>query len=166
MRKLGIIAALSLLLVALAATAALAGNPHFIRNATNATLSGDDLVVNFKEAGLESGSVETVTVSADALTTYQCVNRGGHNPSASNKTTTASELSESDTFRADRSGNITGTQTLSPPTAAELGFSCPSGQRVEFVSVTYSNVMVVDDTSGASIAIPGEFSFTNPNAAE
>jgi hypothetical protein len=141
-----------------------AGNPHFIKNATNATLSGSNLVVSFKEAGLPSGSVQTVIASATATTTYECVNKGGKNPSASNKTTTVTEVSDSDTFRADRNGNIVGSLTLTPPTAADLGFSCPPGQTVTFVGVEYSNVTITDTTSGATTSFPGTFSYTNPAA--
>jgi hypothetical protein len=141
-----------------------AGNAHFIKNATSASLSGSNLVCTFKESGLESGSVETVTCSANARTTYECVNNGGHNPSASNKTTTDTRVSGSGTFTADRNGNINGSVTASPPTAAQLGFSCPSGQTVTFVSVIYSGVSISDSTSGASLNIPGTFTFTNPSA--
>ena len=35
---------------------------------------------------------------------------------------------------------------------------------VTFVGVSYSNVSLTDATSGASIAIPGTFSYTNPAA--
>jgi hypothetical protein len=51
MRKIGIIAVLSLMALALAAVPALAasGSPHFIRSATNASVDqGGNLVVNFK----------------------------------------------------------------------------------------------------------------------
>jgi hypothetical protein len=164
MRKIGIIAVLSLMALALAALPALAGSPHFIKNATGATLSGSNLVVKFKEAGLASGSVETVTSSATATTTYECVNGGGKNPSASNKTTTVTDVSKTGTFTADKNGNLVGTQTLSPPTAAQLGFSCPPGQKTTFVGVTYSDVSVTDTTSGATFSIPGTFSYTNPSA--
>lgn len=140
------------------------GNAHFIKNATSATLSGSSLVVSFKEAGLSSGAVETVTVTADALTTYECVNNGGKNPSASNKTTTDSDVSASGTFTADKNGNITGSLTLTPPSATALGFSCPPGQTVTFVSVTYSNVFITDSTSGASLRLGGPFTYTNPLA--
>lgn len=140
------------------------GNGHFIKNATHATLSGSDLVVNFKEAGLAAGSTETITTSAIATTTYECVNGGGHNPKASNKTTTQSPVSTSGTFTADQNGNIVNSETLSPPTAQSLGFSCPPGQTVTFVGVTYSNVKVTDSTSGATISLPGTFTYTNPSA--
>lgn len=141
-----------------------AGSPHFIKNATAATVSGSSLVVSFKEAGLPSGAVETVTATATATTTYECVNNGGKNPSASNKTTTATPVSKTEPFTADRNGNIIGSLTLTPPSAADLGFSCPSGQTVTFVGVNYSNVVITDATSGATTTFPGTFSYTNPAA--
>jgi hypothetical protein len=164
MRKvLAVLAALAA--IALVGTpAALAGNAHFIKNATGASLSGADLVCSFKEAGLESGSVETITCSATQSITYECVNNGGKNPSASNKRTFQTTVSKSGQFSADKNGNVVGSLTLSPKSAAELGFSCPPGQTVTLVSVTYSNVQVVDSTNGASASIPGTFTFTNPAA--
>jgi hypothetical protein len=153
------------ILAALAvATPASAGNPHFIKNATKASLSGANLVCKFKEAGLESGSVETVTCNATQSVVYECVNGGGKNPAASNKKTFATTSSASGQFSADRNGNIVGSLTQSPAGAESLGFSCPPGQRVTFVSVTYSDVSVVDSTSGASLSLPGTFSYTNPSA--
>jgi len=140
------------------------GNAHFIKHATSASLSGANLTTTFKETGLASGSVETVTTSATAATTYECVNGGGKNPSASNKHTFVTQVSQSDTFTADQNGNINGSQTLSPPSASDLGFTCPPGQTVTFVSVTYSNVTITDSTSGASTSVPGTFTYTNPSA--
>jgi hypothetical protein len=164
-RILAFIALPLLMFAAMTGTASAAsGNPHFIKNATSANLSGADLTVSFKEAGLSSGAVETVTVSATATTTYECVNGGGKNPSASNKTTTQTDVSASGTFTADKNGNITGSLTLSPPTAAQLGFSCPPGQTVTFVSVSYTDVTLTDTTSGATATFPGTFSYTNPSA--
>ena len=159
MRKIGIIAVLSLMALALAAVPALAatGNPHFIKNATTATRSGNDLVVNFKETGLASGSVETVTVSADANTTYSCVNNGTNIPSDKKKTKTTTPVSTSGTFTADRSGNITGALTLSPPSADDVGLTCPPGQTATLISVSYSSVKITDLTSGATFAFAGTF---------
>lgn len=146
------------------ASPAMAGNAHFIKSATSASLSGSSLVCKFKEAGLESGSVETVTCSTTETIVYECVNGGGKNPSASNKKTFVTTASQSGQFSADRNGNIVGSLTLAPASAASLGFSCPSGQRVTLVSVSYSNVRVVDSTSGASISVPGTFTYANPAA--
>lgn len=155
-------AAVAMLVVA--ALPATAGSPHFIKSATYATQSGADLSVHFKEAGLSSGSSETVEVSGAAATTYECVNGGGQNPSASNKRTMQSAVKKSGTFTADTNGNINGSLTLSPPTASQLGFHCPAGQTTTFVSVTYSNLSITDTTSGASLSIPGTWSYTNPSA--
>lgn len=163
MKKLVVIAAVVAVVAALAPSA-IAGNAHFIKSGTGAALDGANLVCNFKEAGLESGSVETITCNASATTTYECVNGGNKNPSASNKTTTVSDVAGTGTFPADKNGNVVGRVTASPPSASDLGFSCPPGQTVTFVGVTYSNVSVHDLTSGASLSIPGTFTYTNPSA--
>ncbi len=141
-----------------------AGNAHFIKHATGASLDGSDLVCKFKETGLASGSVETVTCSATVATTYECVNGGGKNPSASNKSTFVTTVTESGEFSADKNGNIVGTLRLSPPSASDLGFRCPPGQTTTFVSVSYSNVSVTDSTSGATQPVSGTFTYTNPAA--
>ena len=164
LKKLTLVLAVVGVSAAVAVPSATAGNAHFIKSATSASLSGSTLVCTFKEAGLESGSTETVTCSANATTTYECVNGGNKNPSAANKTTTQSAVSGSGKFTADKNGNITGSVTASPPTAADLGFSCPPGQTVTFVSVSYSGVAINDTTSGASLSLGGPFSFTNPSA--
>jgi hypothetical protein len=151
------------LLVAVALPAN-AGNAQFIKPATSASQSGTTVTVSFKEAGLASGSVETVSVSALTSTAYECVNGGGKNPSASNKRSFTTTVRKSGTFSADRNGNVVGSETLSPPSAASLGFSCPSGQQTTFVSVSYSNLTVKDTTSGAGTTFSGTFSYTNPAA--
>ena len=152
------------LVVGAAGASHAAGNAHFIKSATSFTGSGPNVTVKFKEAGLAAGSKETVVVSALAATTYECVNGGGMNPAASNKKTFKTAVSKSGTFTADRSGNIVGSLTLSPPTAAQLGFSCPNGQTVTFVSVSYSNITITDTTSGATTGALGSYSYTNPLA--
>src|SRR5215218_6030554 len=115
MRKIAIWGVLALMALALAAVPAFAGNPHFIKNATSATQSGNTLTVVFKEAGLAAGSVETVTASAPATTTYACVNGGGQIPNAANKQTSTTTVSKSGTFQADKNGNIVGSLTLTAP---------------------------------------------------
>src|SRR5918911_5411459 len=125
MRKIKAVLVGALAIAAVAAPSAIAGNAHFIKNATSASLSGSSLVCKFKEAGLESGSVETVTCSATVSVTYECVNGGGKNPSASNKKTFVTTVSKSGTFTADKNGNIVGSESIAVPSAASLGFSCP-----------------------------------------
>ena len=166
MRKVLMLIAALAAAAALTATSATAatGNAHFIKNATSVSLSGSSLVCNFKEAGLASGSVETVTCAATASVTYECVNGGGKNPSASNKKTFATTVSKSGTFTADKNGNIVGSLTVPVPSASSVGFSCPPGQTTTRVSVTYSGITITDSTSGASTSFGGSLTYTNPSA--
>ena len=164
MRLFGYILVVSALFLSVLVSSALAGNAHFVKNLSSASLSGQNLVCAFKEAGLQSGATETVTCSANESISYECVNGGTKNPSASNKRTFNTSNAASGQFTADQNGNITGTLTITPKSAASLGFSCPPGQTVTLVSVTYSNVQLIDGTSGASLSLPGTFTFTNPNA--
>jgi hypothetical protein len=106
------------------ATAAFAASPHFIR--ATATLSGTNLVVSWKEAGLGDNQLIAYVASADATATYVCVNRGGSNPSAQNKTTVSGPVSASGTFSSDKNGQITASLTILPPGPGS--FSCPPGQ--------------------------------------
>jgi hypothetical protein len=158
-RTLAAIAATAALVFAGSAGAAMAanGNPHFIGNATKASLSGTSLVVQFKEAGLPSGAVETIVASADVSATYSCVNNGGNVPSDPKKTTIDARLSVSGEFTAGRNGTVSGSLTISPTPAAQA-LSCPPGQTATLFSVVYTNVTVEDLDSGAFYAIPGTFS--------
>jgi len=143
-----------MLLVAFSASVALAVSPHFVR--ADATLSGTNLVVSFKEAGLGTNQLITYEANADATATYVCVNRGGANPSAQNKTTVSGPVSATGTFSSGKNGQVTASLTLSPPSAG--GFSCPTGQSLEIAQVTYTNVSITDTTNGVTEPIPGTFS--------
>jgi hypothetical protein len=141
---------------ALASPAFAGGNGHFIGNATSASLSGVNLVVSFKEAGLASGSVETITASAHLDATYQCINGGGGNPADPKKTTVSTDVSQSGQFTAGQNGNVVGSLTITAPAPTTV-LSCPSGQKATLTVVSYSNVAVTDSTSGASYSIAGTF---------
>ncbi|MFC9917873.1 hypothetical protein [Agromyces binzhouensis] len=156
-RALAALGAAAALVLVGAAGPAMAGNPHFIKNATSAHLDGVNLVVDFKEAGLPSGAVETVVASADLSATYSCVNGGGNVPSDPKKTTIDSRVSESGEFTAAKNGNIVGSLTLMP-TPADVALDCPNGQTATLLSVVWSNVTVEDLDSGAFIAVKGTFS--------
>lgn len=162
MRKFTLLSAI--LVVAIAVPAAFAGgSPHFIKSATSSSISGSSLVCNFKEAGLSAGSQETITCGAHEAVTYECVNGGGKNPSAANKTTFQTDDQSSGEFTADRNGNLVGSQTLDVTSPGELNFSCPGGQRLVLVSVFYTSVVVTDNTSGASASLADQ-SYVNPAA--
>lgn len=154
---LGAAAATAVLL----ASQATAGNAHFIASHTHASSSGTTLSVDFKEAGLESGSVEYVQLSAHLDATYQCVNNGGSNPADPKKTTESSEVSDVTPFTAGRNGTISGTVSLSAP-ATSASLDCPNGQRETLTAVVWSGIVLDDLTSGASLAIDGTFSSGAP----
>ena len=138
----------------IAAPAALAQNAHFI--SAKASVSGANLVVSWKEAGLGDNQLIHYTASADGTATYVCVNKGGGNPSAANKTTVNGPVSASGTFNSGKNGNITASLTVNPPSPG--GFSCPNGQQLQLASASYTNVSVTDDTNGITEPIAGTFS--------
>ena len=113
---------------------------HFL-NCSKAQ-QGNNLVVSFKEAGLGNDNT-CISVSATAEAVYACFNNGGHNPSAANKRTISEQRVATDCF-TPHNGQITGSLTLTPPGPGD--FSCPSGQKLRLLSVSYSNVKVNDTT--------------------
>jgi hypothetical protein len=155
MRKIGIIAVLSMLVVALAAVPALAQNPHFLRASASGPNAAGNLAVNFKIAGLGDNETITVTATADATAVYGCQNRGGNFPSDPKKTTVSGPVSASGEFTSGQNGQVSGSLTLRPPATT---LTCPSGQRVVLVSVSYTNVQV--SGGGDTASIPGTFSRT------
>ena len=132
-----------------------ATSPHFINASAN--LSGANLVVSFKEAGLGTNQLIDYTASGDASATYVCVNKGGGNPSASNKTTVQGPVSASGTFSSGKNGNVSASLTLSPPPPPST-FSCPKGQSQQTAQVSYTNVSLADTTNGITQALTGSFS--------
>jgi hypothetical protein len=138
---------------ALAVPAALATSPHFI-SASGTVNSDGSLTVNFKEAGLGTNQNISYTLSADGTTTWVCVNKGGANPSAQNKTTVNGPVSASGTFSSGKNGNVTASLTVQPPPS---NISCPNGQRLELAPASYTNVTLTDTTNNIIAPIPGTF---------
>ena len=153
-RRIVLLLALPLLLAMGALTPAHAASPHFIY-ANGALNGGGTLTVKFKEAGLGANQNIAYLLEADATATYVCVNRGGANPSASNKTTVAGPVSSTDTFSSGKNGQITNSLTVSPPPS---DISCPNGQSLQLASVSYENVTLTDTTNGISTDVEGTFS--------
>ena len=153
MRKMLFVFAAVIATAALAVPAALAVSPHFI-NASAALNNDGTLTGSFKEAGLGTNQNINYTLSADGTATYVCVNKGGANPSAQNKTTVNGPVSASGTFSSGKNGNVTASLTVNPPPS---DISCPSGQSLELASVSYTNVTLTDTTDNISVAL-GTFS--------
>lgn len=154
MKKFLVLLFAPFLFVVAAALPAQAVSPHFVN--ASAHLSGTNLVVSFKEAGLGTNQLINYTASADSTVTYVCVNKGGANPSASNKTTISGPVSASGTFSSGKNGNVTASLTLNPPGPGS--FSCPSGQSLQIAQVSYTNVTITDTTNGITEPISGTFS--------
>jgi hypothetical protein len=136
MRKIGIIAVLSLLVVALAAVPVLAQNPHFVRTPIG-TDQGTQLQVSGKVAGLGSDPVNVV-VEAEGLATVECENPGGQIAPGQDTTVDASGQSGPIT---PRNGQITFNVLTAEPTVPNFP-TCPNPQweahvtDVEFTSAT------------------------------
>src|SRR5262245_65170414 len=154
-RRILFIFALPMMLAGLVfcATPALAVNAHFIN--ASATLNSDgSLTALFKEAGLGTNQLIDYALTADGTATYVCVNKGGSNPSAQNKTTVNGPVSATDEFNSGKNGNVTGSLTVSPPPS---NISCPKGQTLQVASVAYANVTLTDTTNNIAVSL-GNFS--------
>ena len=139
----------------MAASPALADNAHFV--GADASIGGTDLVVSFHEAGLGTNEKVDFVANADATATLVCVNKGGSNPSASNKTQVSGPVTAMGTFSSGKNGNIDQSLTLKPPPPPS-DFSCPKGQSKQTAQVTYTNVSVTDTTNNIVEPVPGTFS--------
>jgi hypothetical protein len=131
----------------------MADSPHFIR-ASGSLNNNGTLTVSFKEAGLGTNQNVDYLLTADATATYVCVNNGGSNPSAQNKTTVSGPVSATGTRSSGKNGQITSSLTVSPPASH---ISCPPGQKLEMASVSYTDVTLADTTNNLSISVAGNF---------
>ena len=131
----GVIAALMTLL--LGSQAAFAGNPHFVT--ADASRSGNNLSVAFKEAGLGNEAQVHVVLSATAL----CVNNGGKHPKAVNKESVQA-AGDFPVQNGKAEGTLSVTATFQPECSPPM-------------TVQFTDVSLVDETSGARANIPGTF---------
>ena len=150
MRRILTVVAVSCATLGLAVPVALAQNAHFIRASGSLEANGA-LTVNFKEAGLGTNQLIDYALTADGTAVYVCVNRGGGNPSASNKTAVAGPVTATGTFSSGKNGQVTESLTAQPP-FADIG--CPPGQSQELASVSYTNIVLTDTTNNVSITVP------------
>jgi hypothetical protein len=139
--------------VVLGAVVAWAVSPHFV-SAEGTLNANGSLTIDFKEAGLGTNQNITYVASADASATFVCVNKGGGNPSASNKTTVQGPVTASGTFSSGKNGQVTADLTLFPPSLPS-SFSCPKGQSLQLAEVSYTNVAITDTTNNVSELLDG-----------
>jgi len=136
----------------MAAPAALAVNAHFI-TASAAVNSDGSLTASFKEAGLGANQNISYALTGQGTATWVCVNKGGGNPSAQNKTTVNGPVSATGTFNSGKNGNVTASLTVQPPPS---NIACPKGQTLQLASASYTGVTLADTTSGVSVSL-GDF---------
>jgi hypothetical protein len=155
-RRTFIAALTGLIVLAFSASAVSADSPHFLYANASIDSGTGALTVDFKDAGLGTGvSSIAVTLNADATAEYQCWNNGGKHPRAGNKETVQGPLSNTGDFPV-RHGQVTASISVGPP--SQGSFSCPSGQTLFLMSVTYSNIVVSDATGNSLGATPDPIS--------
>jgi hypothetical protein len=153
----------TLVLVALgvAATAASAGSAHFVRG-PNASInsSNANVTVTWKEAGLGDTTSVDYEASADGSARYQCVNRGGKCPAASNKQDVLGPVFAHGSFASGKNGTITGSLTFEPPAGT---LNCPGGQVLKMVSASFTDIALGDTTNGVyASAAPSALGMAGP----
>jgi len=136
-------------LCSLLATGAQAGSAKF-HSATSAVNNSGALVVSFDERGLGNGNID-YSLTADATSTWACINGGGNHPQAANKETFNAEVSAAGSFEA-KNGRVIASLTAGPLSAGD--FSCPGGQRLVLASVSYTNIVLTDTTNGTTAFPP------------
>jgi hypothetical protein len=156
MRRLITLTITMLALTSFMATSVLAQSPHFLRCDASGVNDDGSLSVSFKVAGLGSNQSLTITASATANAVYGCLNHGQQCPNAANKISVSGNVSASGTFTSGKNGQITGSLTVDPPPPPST-FSCPNGQDLVLVSVSYTNVSVSAPGAGTCIPSPGTF---------
>jgi hypothetical protein len=120
------------------------------KSATGSVNSAGALVVSFDESGLGNENVD-YTLTADATALFACINKGGKNPSASNKQSFEGQLSGGASFEP-KNGRVQGDITVGPLAAPQ--FTCPSGQTRILAHVSYSNIVLTDTTNNKAVTVP------------
>jgi hypothetical protein len=154
MKKLSILTLTMIALSSFMAITVWAASPHFLNCSASGVNSDGTLNVCFKIAGLGDNQTLAVTASAHADAVYGCLNRGQQCPNAANKVEVQSDVSATGTFTSGKNGQITACLTVEPP-PTEL--TCPNGQRLVLVSVSYTNVSVSAPGAGSCDTSPGTF---------
>ena len=154
MRRLLLVMAVAAAALTIAVAPAYATAPHFISASATGPSANGSLTVNFKIAGLGNTVTTTVIAAARVTVTYACQNNGGNFPSDPKKHQTVGSVSASGQFTSGKNGQITGSLTLRPPAST---LTCPPGQRLVLVNITYTNV-VVSALGAGTQSIPGTFS--------
>lgn len=127
------LAAVGVLVFAVAAASAAAN----FKSSSFTVNSAGQLVCSYDVSGLGNVSSTNGTCSSarnDAV--YQCINNGGKNPAAGNKSTSTGGVGTSQAVPV-HNGRATGSLTVDP--VGPEGFTCPGGQTLYLVSSCYTD---------------------------
>jgi hypothetical protein len=164
LRKIGIIAVLSLIATALAAVPALAVAPTTVEStgglhvcqgsvldlSAESTGAGKFLTATGEVCG--AGPTATATISSTAEATVGCVTRGGGEPMGLEDVSTATAASETFRTRAGRGAVDVSTEPLS---IEDFDFQCPSAQQTEVLvgPITFTgNTLTITSQTGTITA--------------
>ena len=143
--------------LACAVSVAWAQNTRFFK--ATATLTGADVVVSWKEAGLSDNQNTDYEASAYATATYVCVTPQGYCLGDINKLTVQGAVTTTGTFVSGKNGSITASLTLEPPGPGD--FSCGGPTTVALSEVSYSSIQITDKTNNIpKTATPSAISAT------
>ena len=154
MKRLSILTLAMIALSSFVAITVWADSPHFLRTSANGVNSDGTVNVCFKIAGLGANQSIDVTASAHADAVYACRNHGQQCPNAANKVNVQADVSASGTFTSGKNGSITACLTVEPPPTS---LTCPGGQKLVLVSVSYTNLSVSAPGAGTAAVPPGTF---------
>jgi hypothetical protein len=128
---------------------------EFARAKASADSTGN-LVVSWRETGLDPGQQYGYEASAEVTATYWCLETGVRHPTGlALDAVTSQRFASPSYFTASNSGTISGELELSPPPPEA---TCPDGYRRVLHDVTYRNVVLVELVSPLTVEIPGEYS--------
>ena len=144
MKRLSILTLAMIALASFMAITVWAASPHFLKCSASGVNSDGTLNACFKIAGLGDNQLVTVTASATADATCACRNNGQQCPNAANKVNVKDNVSSSGTFPSGKNGSVSACLTVDPPPTT---LTCPGGQRLVLVSVSYTNVTLSSDAS-------------------
>jgi hypothetical protein len=130
-----------------AATASAAAN---FKSSSFSVNNQGQLVCSFDVSGLGNVSSTPGSCTGTSTAVYQCINNGGKNPSAGNKTTTTGVVGTEETIPV-HNGRAQGSILVNP--AGPGGFTCPSGQTLFLVSSCFTDITLT--VGGATVTEPG-----------
>jgi hypothetical protein len=108
------------------------------------------LSCSFDVSGLGNVSQTEGSCTATSAADYQCINNGGKNPAAGNKSTSTGAVGTEETIPV-HNGRARGDIIVDP--AGPGTFGCPSGQTLFLVSACYTDISLT--VGGATVTEAG-----------